>query len=107
MSSEENPPGQGVAEQLCSTLGGEGPYLRGDYGWEWIYRGHDYKALAVLQQYEAGWLIPVEVGRMDRLLKRGASVLDDLSRSIDQALGQRVTRLLTFPSEQAFRTSGL
>lgn len=100
-------PGKEIARLICQTLGGKGPFERGDYGWEWVYRGKSYKALAVLQQYGQGWLIPVNAGFIDRLFKRDGLLLEDLTKAIQKALGTKVTQLQNFETEQEFRASGV
>ena len=106
-SAEDDIPGERIAKLICNALNGEGPYERGNYGWEWVFRGNNYKALAVLQQYDEGWLIPINVGFMDMILKRGATVLEDLSGGIESALGQELEKLQKFQSEQEFHDSGV
>ena len=106
-TNQEEIPGREIADLICQTLNGDGPYARDDYGWEWIFRGTNYKALAVLQQYENGWLIPVDVSFIDRLIKRGAPVLDDMSHGIEKALGSKISKLLKFHSEKELRDSNV
>jgi hypothetical protein len=98
-------PGREIAELICNSLGGDGPCERGGYGWEWVFRGENYKALAVLQQYINGWQIPVNVSFLDRVLNRGESVLDDLFSSIEKGLGTIRKKILKFQSDKEFRES--
>lgn len=99
--------GQELAKLICNSLNGDGPYERGDYGWEWTFKGTNYKALAVLQEYEAGWLVPVKVGFFDRVLKRDKSVMNDLCEGIERVISARVINLKKFESEEEFRASNV
>jgi hypothetical protein len=105
--SDEGISGGELSKRICAALGGDGPHARGDYGWEWAFHGKRHKAHAVLQKYENGWLIPVNVSFMDRVLKRGATALVDLCSAIERALGKKTKRLMRFESEREFRESGI
>lgn len=105
--SNEKMPGGELSRKICAALGGNGPFARDDYGWEWTFRGNNYRAHAVLQRYERGWLIPINVRFVDRVFKRGATVMMDLTSGIERALGNDVNRILKFESEKDFRESGI
>lgn len=105
--SNEKIPGGELSRKICAALDGNGPFTRDDYGWEWMFRGNNYRAHAVLQKYDRGWLIPVNVRFVDRVFKRGATVLLDLTSGMERALGSDVSLILKFESEKEFRESGI
>jgi hypothetical protein len=105
--SNERIPGSELSRKICAALGGNGPFPRDDYGWEWMFQGNNYRAHAVLQKYDCGWLIPVKVRFIDMVFNRGASVLTDLTSGVERALGNEVNRILKFESEKDFRESGI
>jgi hypothetical protein len=103
----DEPPGKEIAEVVCAALSGEGPYLRGDYGWEWSFGGSAYKATAVIQEYGDGWLVPVQLNFWSRFRGKGSTALDDLYTGVKRVLGNKLGVLRKFESEDEFRRSEL